>query len=71
MARKLEEILEMITYDHSKPIENITHYQIMNRRTGQKVGTVKTKQGARRAVDNHDNKYGGYAHHAVAIYKDR
>jgi len=29
-----------------------------------------TWKGARKAVDYHDNKYGSYAHQAVAVYKD-
>lgn len=50
--------------------DNISHYHIVNHRTGKVVGKASTKHGARRAVDRHDNKYGGYAHRIVPVHKD-
>ena len=37
-------------------------FLIYNRRTGQIVGRASTLKAARRAVDRHDNVYGGYIH---------
>lgn len=41
----------------SKPV-----YEIFHRQSGKVVATATTRNGARRSVDNHDNKYGSYAH---------
>jgi len=60
---------EMIHYDNKRPDSDISHYEIWNRKTSTKVGKATTKTGARNAVDRHDNKYGGYAHFAKAVYK--
>jgi len=39
-----------------------TSYHVVNNRTGGVVGRYSTMKRARRAVDRHDNAYGGYAH---------
>lgn len=61
-------ILEMIHYDYSRDDNDITHYNIVHKQSGKVVSKAKTKNGARKAVDNWDNKYGSYAHKAVAVY---
>lgn len=66
--KELRVILEMIKYERGREDSDITHYDIMHR-DGHRVGQAKTKNGARKSVDNWDNKYGGYAHTAVAKYK--
>lgn len=35
-------------------------YEIIDRHTGQVVGTAKTVKGARASVDRRDNAYGAY-----------
>lgn len=35
-------------------------YEIIDRQTGQVVGTAQTLKGARRSVDRRDNAYGAY-----------
>ena len=46
----------------------ITHYEIVDRKTGAVVGRAKTLAGARRSVDRRDNEYGGYRYTHRAIY---
>jgi len=38
-------------------------YEVIDRKTGQVVGTYKTLKTARRAVDRLDNIYGGCRYH--------
>lgn len=42
-------------------------YQIINRRTGQIIGTYANKTRARNVLDKKDNEYGAYAHAIVII----
>lgn len=35
-------------------------YEIIDRKTGHRVGTAKTLKAALRSVDRRDNEYGGY-----------
>lgn len=58
-------------YDEDGNMISPSHYNIVNHRTDTVVGKAKTKHGAYRAVDRHDNKYGAYAHRAVPIYEPR
>jgi len=64
----------MINLDHNR-IEQIKRetaesvaanfgpaYEIIDRRTGSKVGEAKTLKGARRSVDRRDRAYGSYNH---------
>ena len=37
-------------------------FEVINRKTGQVVGTYSTKARARTAVDKKDNAYGAYIH---------
>ena len=37
-------------------------YQIINKRTGEVVGTRKLYRAARKLVDKLDNEYGAYVH---------
>ena len=62
----------MIKYDYARDDWNKPEggYRIIDRKTGKVVDKAKTKNGAHRAIDNHDNKYGGYKHYAEAIYGD-
>jgi len=46
----------------------ITHYEIIDRRTGAVVGKAKTLKGATRAVDRRDNEYGAYRYTHRAVY---
>lgn len=45
-----------------------THYEIIDRQTGQKVGQAKTRAGASRSVDKRDNAYGAYRYYAKPVY---
>lgn len=45
-----------------------THYEIIDRHTGAKVATAKTRAGASRAVDRRDNAYGAYRYSARPVY---
>lgn len=47
----------------------ISHYNIIHHASGKVVGKAMTKNGARKSLDNHDNKYGSYAHRILPIYK--
>jgi hypothetical protein len=42
-------------------------YEIIDRQTGKVVAYAKTKEGARRAVDNRDNAYGAYRYQSRPI----
>lgn len=39
-----------------------TKYHVINRKTGETVGSYFNKTRARNEVDKRDNEYGGYAH---------
>lgn len=43
-------------------IASKVNYNIINKQTGQVVGTAKTLSGARGSVDRRDNAYGSYIH---------
>jgi hypothetical protein len=45
----------------------ITHYEIVDRKTGLIVGKAKTHKGANRSVDRRDNEYGAYRYFARPI----
>lgn len=68
-----EEVLDEIVQGHKYNSNNERippkHYNIVNHRSNSVVGKAKTLNGARRSVENHDNKYGGYAHTAYAVYE--
>lgn len=66
-------ISESVKWDYSRGDnynKNVKGFHIINHRNGQKVGMAKTLNGARKSVDNHDNKYGAYAHTAHPVYND-
>jgi len=46
----------------------ITHYDIIDRKTGFVVGKAKTLKSALRSVDKRDNAYGAYRYTHKAIY---
>lgn len=49
-------------------LENtMTMYQVINRNTQAIVGTYKTKNAARNAVDRKDAQYGAYVHSVRAV----
>ena len=51
--------------------KNPVAYHVVNRRTGIVVAKATTRQGARRSMDFHDNRYGGYAHKVVEVGSGR
>lgn len=62
---------EAIEWDpDSRSEREVSHWNIVHRKTGKVVGKATTKNGARNSVDKHDNKYGSYAHHAVPVWKE-
>jgi hypothetical protein len=46
----------------------ISHYIIINKKTGAQVDKATTLKGARKSVDRNDNSYGGYIHTFKPIY---
>jgi hypothetical protein len=42
-------------------------YQVIDRQTGNVIGTYKTRVSASRAVDRLDNAYGGYRYYAKLV----
>lgn len=44
-------------------------YDIIDRKTGFKVGSAKTRNGATRVIDRKDNEYGAYIHYAKPVYE--
>lgn len=50
--------------------KKVKHYEIYHRQKGTVVGKAKTRAGAARSIDTHDNKYGGYAHRARIVYEE-
>lgn len=70
--KKKKPIDESIKWDFSRGDQyksGVKGFKIVNHRTGFAVGKAKTEKGAIKAVDNHDNKYGAYAHSAHPIYE--
>lgn len=49
-------------------MEKPTHYEIIDRHTGVKVGQAKTRVAATNSVDKRDNAYGACRFYAKAIY---
>jgi hypothetical protein len=47
-----------------------THFEIIDRQTGDKVGQAKTRIGATNSVNKRDNAYGAYRFYAKAIYAE-
>jgi hypothetical protein len=50
--------------------DHITHYEIVDRKTGLVVGTAKTRTGANRSVDRRDNEYGAYRYFARSVREE-
>ena len=46
----------------------IIRFDIIDRRTGNKVGEAKTRAGARRSVDRRDNAYGAARYTERPVY---
>lgn len=44
-------------------------YDIIDRKTGFKVGSAKTRAGATRSCDKRDKEYGAYRYYAKPIYE--
>lgn len=53
----------------SKTEREVDHYKIVHK-NGSVVGKAKTKKGATRSLDKHDNEYGGYAHSIKTVFKE-
>lgn len=66
---ELDELSESILEEIEEAL-NEESYHIVNRHTGQVVGKAKTKSGAIRVMDKHDNIYGSYAHTIKTIVKE-
>lgn len=56
-------------YDDNGVMIPPTRYDIINNRSGERVGSAKQRTRALNMVDKHDNNYGAYAHRAVPIYE--
>lgn len=64
--------------DYHRPsgtMKEVDHYKIVTGSNhaygpGTVVGKAKTKKGANKSKDNHDNKYGAYAHRIVTVFKE-
>ena len=52
--------------DHYKIVTGVNHAH----GPGIAVGKAKTKKGARKSMDKHDNDYGAYAHKIVTVFKE-
>ena len=48
-----------------------TRYNVINRKTGEVVGSAGSLQRARRAVDRHDLNYGAAIHSVRPVFEDR
>jgi hypothetical protein len=48
-----------------------TRYNVINRKTGEVVGSAGSLQRARRAVDRHDLNYGAAIHSVKPVFEDR
>jgi hypothetical protein len=66
-----QDIKEATDWDSDTRTEReVSHWNIVHKKTGNVVGKASTKKSARSAVDRHDNKYGSYAHTSVPVWKD-
>ena len=55
-------------YDQNKERE-VSHFNIVHKKTGKVVGKASTYKRARTSMDKHDNNYGSYAHSVVPVWK--
>ena len=53
----------------TKQDREVSHFNIVHRKSGNVVGKASTYKRARNAMDKHDNNYGSYAHAVVPVWK--